>query len=94
MDLGMRSGTSGVSCACLANFPEDDCTIDCRDEPQKHVGEEYPDSILHALDTAITLWVLSDEQFAKDTKCDQVADEDECIHEEEEPRFEQRQHKD
>ena len=31
-----------------------------RDEPEQHVGQVDPDGVLHALDAAITLWVLVD----------------------------------
>lgn len=38
---------------------------DGRHEPEQHVDQIDPNRVLHALDTAVALGVLVDEQFAK-----------------------------
>lgn len=52
---------------------------DGRDEPEQRVGEVYPHGPLHALDTAVALRVLVDEQLAERAKQRDPQNEDDDV---------------
>ena len=78
--------------ACLARFPEHKSSPAGCSEPEKHVGKQHPDCVLHACDARVALWVLGDIHPAEDTKCHEIAQPDERIDVEEEPRLDHRHH--
>lgn len=75
---------------CIAIPPEEEAVPDCGDEPQKHVGQQYPDCVLHAFDAAVALGVFWDVHLAENAKSDKVADEDEQVDEEEKEGLDER----
>ena len=91
-NLDMLACTSGVSSSCLPALPKHHRAIDCREEPEEHVGQQHPNRVLHAHDAFVSFGILRNEHLSEYAESDQIAEEDEGIDKEEKPGLDQWQH--
>jgi flagellar basal body rod protein FlgC len=93
-DLDVLRRASSMRSPCLPRFPEQARAHNGRDEPQHGIRQQHPDAVLHAGNALVALWILVNVHASKDAKRNDIADEDDDVYGKEEPRFDERQHKD
>jgi len=96
-NLDVQARTPSMRSPCLPALPEDHGAQERCHQPKQHVGQQHPDRVLHAQDPLVVvaaLCILGNEHLPEDAKRDQVAQKEERIDVEEEPRLDQRQHED
>jgi len=81
--------TPSVCSPCLPRLPEHETSHDRRNQPEQHVSQQHPDSVLHPGDALVALWVLANEHFAEDAKGHKITQKDERVDAEEKPGLEQ-----
>jgi hypothetical protein len=92
--LDVLAPSPGERGSCLARLPEHKSSPAGCPEPEQHVGKQHPYCVLHACDARVALRVLGDVHPAEDTKRNEVAQPDECVDVEKEPRLDHWHHED
>lgn len=73
----------------MAVLPEAESIPSCGDEPKEHVRQQHPDCVLHPGYALVAFGIFRNIHLSEDTKRNEVADKDEEVDEEEEPRLHQ-----
>jgi hypothetical protein len=88
-------GSSGVQRPPLAKEDKEDCSIDGSQQPQQHVCQINPNSILHAIYSRVSGRIrLVDEHLPEDAKHDYPEEEQEEVPCKSHPALEQRDDQD